>query len=43
VTADQVVGAARRWLRPESRAVVAYLASGDARDRAGEADQEAVA
>ncbi len=30
VTADQVRDAARRWLRPESRAVVAYLVAEDA-------------
>jgi predicted Zn-dependent peptidase len=28
VTAEQVVQAARRWLRPDSRAVVAYLVAG---------------
>ena len=28
VTAEQVVQAARQWLRPESRAVVAYLVAG---------------
>ncbi len=28
VTAEQVVRAARRWLRPDSRAVVAYLVAG---------------
>jgi predicted Zn-dependent peptidase len=32
VTAEQVVDAARRWLRPSSRAVVAYLTAGDAAD-----------
>ncbi|GAA4411608.1 pitrilysin family protein [Fodinibacter luteus] len=29
ITADEVVRAARRWLRPESRAVVAYLTADD--------------
>ena len=29
VTAEQVVDAARRWLRPDSRAVVAYLVAAD--------------
>ena len=46
VTAEQVVEAARRWLRPESRAVVAYLVAGDASDGAEQAertDEEAVA
>ena len=38
VTAEQVTAAAHRWLRPRSRAVVAYLASGEASD-----EQEAVA
>ena len=46
VTADRVVEAARRWLRPESRAVVAYLVAGDAGDGAEQpehTDEEAVA
>jgi zinc protease len=46
VTAQQVVDAARRWLRPDSRAVVAYLAAGEASDgaeQADAADEEAVA
>ena len=44
VTADDVVEAARRWLRPESRAVVAYLSAPDAADEAGgTAPVEAVA
>ena len=38
VTAEQVTAAAHRWLRPQSRAVVAYLARGEASD-----EQEAVA
>ena len=37
VTADQVLAAARRWLHPESRAVVAYLALGSAEDSGEEA------
>ena len=32
VTAEQVVEAARRWLRPDSRATVAYLVADDASD-----------
>ncbi len=44
VTADDVVEAARRWLRPESRAVVAYLSAPDTADDAGgTAPVEAVA
>jgi zinc protease len=46
VTAEQVTAAARRWLRPRSRAVVAYLALDGATDadRASEdATEEAVA
>ena len=47
LTADDVVAAARTWLRPESRAVVAYLAEGDATDDLTEDeradDEEAVA
>ena len=47
LTADDVVTAARTWLRPESRAVVAYLAEGDATDDLTEDeradDEEAVA
>lgn len=46
VTAEQVLEAARRWLRPESRAVVAYLVAGDQSDGAEQpdhADEEAVA
>ncbi|WP_377641083.1 M16 family metallopeptidase [Oryzobacter terrae] len=44
LTRDDVVAAARRWLRPESRAVVAYLAEDDASDDvAHPADEEAVA
>jgi zinc protease len=46
VTAGQVTAAARRWLRPQSRAVVAYLALDGATDadRASEdATEEAVA
>ena len=31
VTAEQVVDAARRWLQPSSRAVVAYLVAADER------------
>ncbi len=38
VTAEQVTAAAHRWLRPQNRAVVAYLARGEASD-----EQEAVA
>ncbi len=44
VTADDVVEAARRWLRPESRAVVAYLSDpGTVDDAGGTAPVEAVA
>ena len=44
VTAEQVVAAAHRWLRPQSRAVVAYLGSEDAADENSEdAGSEAVA
>ena len=32
VTAEQVVESARRWLRPDSRATVAYLVADDASD-----------
>ena len=32
VTAEQVLDAARRWLRPDSRATVAYLVADDASD-----------
>ena len=32
VTAEQVVESARRWLRPDSRAIVAYLVADDASD-----------
>ena len=42
VTAEQVVAAARRWLRPQSRAVVAYLVADDGSD-AGSTPTEAVA
>jgi zinc protease len=42
VTAEQVVAAARRWLRPESRAVVAYLVQDDGSD-AGSTPTEDVA
>jgi predicted Zn-dependent peptidase len=42
VTAQQVLDAARRWLRPDSRATVAYLAAGDSSD-AGAARAEEVA
>ncbi len=44
VTAEEVVAVARRWLRPESRAVVAYLSAPDTADEAGgTAPVEAVA
>ncbi len=44
VTAEQVVAAAHRWLRPQSRAVVAYLALDEAADENSEdAGSEAVA
>ena len=48
LTRDDVVAAARRWLRPESRAVVAYLTEDDADDDLTspadvDADAEAVA
>ena len=46
VTAEQVVDAARRWLRPESRAVVSYLVAGgpgDAAEQTDHSDEEAVA
>jgi len=42
VTAQQVLDAARRWLRPDSRATVAYLTADDATD-AGPATTEDVA
>lgn len=40
LTRDDVLAAARRWLRPESRAVVAYLVEDDASDDVGESDDE---
>jgi predicted Zn-dependent peptidase len=42
VTAEQVLEAARRWLRPRSRATVAYLVAGDVPD-AGPTPTEDVA
>ncbi len=41
VTAEQVLDAARRWLRPESRATVAYLTADETSD-AGAARAEVV-
>jgi zinc protease len=43
VTAEQVVDAARRWLRPSSRAVVAYLAADDVAEAGTEASDAAPA
>ncbi len=44
VTAEQVVAAAHRWLRPQSRAVVAYLAlEGAADENSDDSGSEAVA
>ena len=38
VTAEQVVQAARQWLRPDSRAVVAYLVAGTGADSESDSD-----